>query len=236
MTPQIEEYIPGKIYIAEYPVHFGGMDILARMSLVKLRDGRLWAHNAAPLNEKLKQKIDQLGQVSYIIAPGTYHHLHVSDFQGHYPDAETFICPGLEKKITDMKFDWILGNRPDHRWQNEFEQVVVTGTRFISEVAFFHKPSRTLLLVDLLENYGDDYTHSADPLLQFWWKHIFHMWNNPKAAPEYQMGWGDRVAVKRALDRILDWDFERIILAHGNTIESNAKAIARKGWQKVLEA
>ena len=50
------------------------------------------------------------------------------------------------------------------------------------------------------------------------------------------MGWRDRAAVKRALGRILDWDFERIILAHGNIIESNAKAIAHNGWKKVLDA
>ena len=72
-------------------------------------------------------------------------------------------------------------------------------------------------------------------LLQFWWKAVLRMWNNPKAAPEYQMGWGDKVAVKKSLKRILDWDFGKIILAHGNLIEHDARAVATKAWEKVLQ-
>lgn len=138
------------------------------------------------------------------------------------------------KKRPELQFDWILGNRPDPRWGSEFEQVVIQGTRIISEVAFLHKKSGTLILVDLLENIGDDYTHDAGLLLKFWWKAVFHMWNHPKAAPEYQLGWGDKEIVRKGLEKILSWEFDRIILAHGNTIESNARAILIKAWENVL--
>jgi hypothetical protein len=60
------------------------------------------------------------------------------------------------------------------------------------------------------------------------------MWNNPKAAPEYQIGWGDKDIVKKGLETILSWNFDRIILAHGNLIESNAKAVLMKAWENVL--
>ena len=139
MQLSIDEYIPNKLYIVEYPVHFAGMDIFARMTIVKLEDDKLWVHNTASLDKELKNQIDQLGKVAYIIAPGTYHHLHVVDFQKCYPDAETFICPGLEQKRPDIEYDWVLGNRPDSRWQDEFEQVAVTGTRFIYERTLLQK-------------------------------------------------------------------------------------------------
>jgi len=148
------------------------------------------------------------------VAPGSYHHLFVTDFQQHYPDAETFICPGLERKRPDIKFDWILGNKPDPRWGNAIEQLVVQGTKFIWEVVFFHKQTKTLVLVDLLENIGDDYQHQTSLLLRFWWKVVFKMWNNPKAAPEYQMGWGNKRVVKSGLNKILAWKVESVILAH----------------------
>lgn len=236
MPYSLQEYIPGKIYIVEYPIHYAGLDLFSRMSLVRLDDGKLWVHSPCQLDEQLKSEIDRLGEVAYIIAPGNFHHLHVSDFQNHYPDAETFLCPGLEKKRQDLKFDWILGNRPDPRWNAEFDQVAIQGTHIISEVAFVHKNSRTLILVDLLENIGDDYTHEVSLLLKFWWKAVFMMWNNPKAAPEYQIGWGDKAVVRKGLETILSWDFDRIILAHGNLIESNAKTILNKAWENVLHA
>lgn len=235
MPNQIEEYINNKIYIVEYPVHFGGMDFFARMTIVRLNNGDLWVHDPCKIDAQLKSEIEQLGSVRYIIAPGTYHHLHVSDFQKNFPEAETFLCPGLEQKRADLKFDWILGNRPDPRWQSEIDQLLIQGTKYISEVVFLHRETKALILVDLLENYGDDYVHDADRLLQFWWKVVFKMWNNPKAAPEYQLGWGDKKIVKQGLEEILTWDFDRIILAHGNLIEKNPKTVLLNAWEKVLK-
>lgn len=235
MSYTIDEYIPGKIYIVEYPIRFAGMDLFSRMTIVRLSDGKLWVHSPSKLDTKLKADIDELGEVAYIIAPGNYHHLNVSDFQSAYPSAETYLCPGLESKRPELEFDWILGNRSDPRWEKEFEQVVIHGTRIINEVAFFHQSTKTLILVDLIENIGDDYTHEAGLLLQFWWKAVLNMWNNPKAAPEYQLGWGDKSVVKKSLNRILAWDFKKIILAHGNLIESDAHAVATKAWENVLQ-
>ena len=62
------------------------------------------------------------------------------------------------------------------------------------------------------------------------------MWNNPKAAPEYQMAWGNKKLVKIALTKILSWDAERVILAHGENIEDNVNETLVKAWEKVLKA
>ena len=62
------------------------------------------------------------------------------------------------------------------------------------------------------------------------------MWNNPKAAPEYQMGWGNKKMVKIALEKILSWDAERVILAHGENIEGNVNKTLCTAWKKVLNA
>jgi len=60
------------------------------------------------------------------------------------------------------------------------------------------------------------------------------MWNNPKPAPEYQLGWKDKKAAVKSLQIILNWDFERIILSHGDLIEDGAKAVAMQAWMKPL--
>lgn len=231
---QLTEYIKDQIWILEYPVRFGGMDLFGRTTIIKLKNNDLIIHDPCKIDYSVKKEIDAIGKVEYIVAPGNYHHLFVADFQQQYPDAETFLCPGLERKRPDIKFEWVLGNQPDQRWANTIDQVVVQGTKFIWEVPFFHKPSKTLILVDLLENIGDDYTHTAGLYLRFWWKVIFKMWNNPKAAPEYQMGWGDKEVVRKGLKRIIGWDAQRVILAHGECIEGNVNNVLRSAWKKVL--
>lgn len=232
----LTEYIKDQIWILEYPVRFGGMDLFGKTTIIKLNNGELIIHSPCGIDDAIKKQIDSIGMVTFIVAPGNFHHLFVTDFQKQYPDAETLICPGLERKRPDIKFDSILGSKPDVRWQGTLDQVLIQGTRFIWEVAFFHKPSQTLILVDLLENIGDDYQHRAGLYLQFWWKLIFRMWNNPKAAPEYQMGWGQKHIVKIGLEKILGWNAERVILAHGENIQNNVNEILHTAWKKVLDS
>ena len=231
---KLMEYVPGQIWILEYPVRFAGMDLFGRTTIIRLQGGELMVHDPCVVADDVKSQIDALGKVKYIVVPGTYHHLYVADFQAVYPDAETFLCPGLEAKRPDLEFDWLLGNKADKRWADELEQVLIQGTRHITEVAFFHKSSSTLILVDLLENMGDDYQHKAPLLLQFYWKFIFRMWNNPKAAPEYQLGWGNKKTVKAGLEKILSWNAKRLILSHGENIEGDVNPILRKAWESVL--
>ena len=156
------------------------MEIFVRTTIIRLENGDLIIHDPCKIDTSTKATIDKLGIVKYIVVPGSYHHLFVADIQEKYPNAETFLCPGLERKRPDIKFEWILENKPDHRWEDDIDQVLVQGTKHICEVAFFHKSSRTLILVDLLENIGDDYGHEAGLLHRFWWKGVFRMWNNPK--------------------------------------------------------
>ena len=95
---------------------------------------------------------------------------------------------------SELRFDGLLGDRSPPDWADEIDQVLVRGTRFIVEVAFLHRDSRTLVLTDLVENIGDATPDASDRLLRFWWKFVFRMWNRPRPAPEYQLGWRDKAA------------------------------------------
>jgi len=230
---ELEELVPGRIWLYLYSIHFFGMDITARITIVRLTDGGLWVHSPGPLNDELRGAIDALGPVRCLVAPGDFHYLHVRDFQAAYPEASTWICPGVERKAPDLPFDYALGDQAPAAWADQLDQVFVRGTKHITEVAFFDRTSRTLILTDLIENVGDQ-TAGVDWKLKFWWKAVFHMWNHPKPAPEYQLGWGDKRAVRKSLERILGWDFERIVIAHGELIEADAEAVARRAWERPL--
>lgn len=229
------EYVPDRIWTKTYPIHYAGLNFNSLMTVIRLSDGSLILHSPCDIDKETKQSIECIGKVAHIVAPGSYHYLHVPSAQKVFPDAQTYICPGIERKRPDIEFDWILGDRSPEVWAGEIDQVLVLGTKYIWEVAFFHRSSRTLLLVDLVENIGDE-TGGVGWGLKLWWKVVFHMWNRPKPAPEYQMGWKDKKAAKRKLEQILQWDFERVLLAHGDFIETNAKATLREAWKIPLKA
>ena len=48
------------------------------------------------------------------------------------------------------------------------------------------------------------------------------------------MGWKDKAAARKSLRKILDWDFDKIIMAHGDLIETDAKERAVEAWKKPL--
>ena len=44
----------------------------------------------------------------------------------------------------------------------------------------------------------------------------------------------DREAVRTSVKRILEWDFDRVIMAHGSILEENAKASLRNSFDWLL--
>ena len=223
------------IYIKEYPIKYAGCHFSSRMTIVKLSTGQLWLHSHCEITPKLKSEIEALGQVGVIIAPGNYHHLHVSSYQDAFPSAQTFVCPGVEKKQPTLKFDRILDScKPQEVYKEDFEQMLIQGNRVINEVAFLHKESKTLIVTDSIELIGDS-TPGTNWVLRFWWKYLLRMWNVPKPAPEYQMGWNDKALAKKSMEKISQWDFEKVIISHGENITEDAKNVVHRAWKDILD-
>lgn len=227
-----QEFISRTIWLMPYPVSLGGARFEARMTIVRLGDGSLVVHSPGPLDAGVRDWMLTLGRVAVILAPGNFHHLHVAACQRAFPDAETWICPGVERRDRALRFDGVLGEQLPAPMRAEFEQVFVRG-RLMAEVALLHRPTRTLLLVDLVERFGD-HTPNVNWMLRTSMK-LFGMWNRPTLAPEYRIaGWKDRAAARTALERILAWDFERVVIAHGDPVECDAKAVLRQAWRATL--
>ncbi len=232
MTEQIRRlrpWVPERIWLTEYPVRYFGTRILARTTVVRLEDGSLWIHSPCPMDDEIKAEIDALGPVGHIVAPGNFHWSNIEAARAAWPDARVWICPGVERYCPELAYDGIVDMNGDFPWSKDFAWQVVDGRRVIKEVLFLHRSTKTLIVVDLIENIGDA-TPGTNWVLRFWFKGPFRMWNRPRPAPEYRLGLGGRAAVGAALEKVLDWDFERIIVAHGENIDRNAIAAAREAW------
>jgi hypothetical protein len=229
---RFREYVPGSIWLASYPVRMAGAAFEARTALIRCRDGSLVVHSPGPLDDAARDEIASLGDVRAILAPGNFHHMHVAACQRAFPGAETWICPGVERKQPTLHYDRILGDVAPSSVAAEIDQALVRGGRVMCEVALLHRPSRTLLLVDVLENFTD-----ATPGVNWFVRALFKalgMWGKPTPAPEYRLAWKDRDAARASLERILAWDFERIVIAHGDLVDRDARDVATRAWRGIL--
>lgn len=126
------------------------------MSVMKLSSGGLFVQSPAELTPELKAQLDQLGEVRFVAATSKLHgHMYMEQYRAAYPNAELLAAPGLAARRTDLRFDHLLGDAPDPRWGTDIDQVAVAGHRWLTEIAFFHRPSRTVILGDMGYHIGD---------------------------------------------------------------------------------
>jgi hypothetical protein len=215
------------LWVAEQPFRFLAMEVGLRMSVIRLRDRCLFVHSPIHLDPPTREALDALGQVRFVVAPNRFHHLFVADYVQGFPQAEFHCAPGLEEKRADLKFTSVLGNTAPPGWAGQLEQLVFTAFRPLNEVVFFHRASRTLLLADLLFNVPSGAGALSSPLV---------LWldgcNGRAAVPRTfrVLLKLRRASVRGLIERILGWDFDRIVLAHGAVIETNGKSALARAW------
>lgn len=229
MASLLQVFVPDALWLVDYPVRLGGARFNARMTVIKLRTGQILVHSPCHFDAALTTEVAALGRVAAIIAPGNFHWLHLRSCQQAFPDAATYVCPGVETRAKDLVFDFILGDDAPPLWADDLLQVAPQGTRIMREVAFLHRDSGTLILVDLIENFTSN-TPGTNLLLRILFRAL-RMWNRPRPAPEYWLSWGDKARLREQMERVLAWDFKRVILSHGDVITDDARRIVAEAWR-----
>lgn len=192
-------------------------DIGCRMTIVRLADGGLFLHSPVPLDAETRAAIDQIGPVRAIVAPSKAHHLFVGDYVKAYPAAKLHGAPGLAEKRRDLNFASILGDEAHPEWRDQIAQRLFLGAPRLNEVVFFHSASRTIIFTDLVFNLP---SRDASKARVFNWLTGAAGHCGPHRLIRSVIS--DRAAARAAVERILGWDFDRMIVAHGDVLDSGA--------------
>jgi hypothetical protein len=218
------EPIADGLWVKARRLRFAGVETGTRMTVVRLADGGLFVHSPIPLDAEMREAVDALGAVKAIVAPSRFHHLSVGEWLRAYPGAVVCACPGLERKRPDLGWHRVLGDEPEPEWRGELEQVFFAARSFENEVVFFHRPSRTLICADAIFNLGD---HPSR------WTRIVALLigsRRPGATLFERVLIRDRPAARAQIDRMLAWQPERIVLAHGDIIETGGSEVLRRAY------
>lgn len=217
------------LWVAERPQRFYGLEVGARMTVMRLADGSLLLHSPVALDAQLGGELDSLGSVRFVVAPNRFHHLYSGDALRVYPEARLWVAPGVERKRPDLPFVAVLGDDAPVEWAEEVGQVFFRGRPFENEVTFLHRPSRTLVLCDLAFNFGPHAPAATRMVMRMLGG--YGRFGPSRLDPLLIR---DRAAAQQSLQSILSWDFDRVIVAHGDVLETGGSAALRAGYQWLL--
>src|SRR5512143_1433620 len=221
--------LSANIWVVERPQRFYGLEVGTRMTVIRLAGERLLLHSPVSLDSGLREELDALGSVSFVVAPNRVHHLHAGEVRAAYPDARLWVAPGLRRKRPDLEFVAVLGDDAPAEWRDEVEQVFFRGRPYENEVVFFHRPSRTLIMCDLAFNFGPRAAAPTRLLMRL-------LRSYGRFGPSTLDPWliRDRAAARQSLERILAWDFDRVVVAHGDILPSGGRDALRRGYAWLL--
>jgi hypothetical protein len=188
-------------------VKFLGMRLTANMTVLRVGDGLL-LHSPIALTPERRAAVDRLGPVTHLYSPNLFHHLRVGDWAAAYPAAKVHAPPGLARKRPDLRIDRI--HSAGSAFGADVDELPIHGFR-LEETVLFHRPSRTLVVADLVHNIGrpsHSWTRIYSTLARFY----------DRVAISRVIRWtafADRVAARRSVDEVLALPFDRIVVGHG---------------------
>lgn len=221
------------IWIASGPVvtAAAGFRYPTRMAVIRLSGGRLFIWSPVALDAALRSQIDALGTVAHIVAPNGLHDCFLAEWAAAYPDASLHATPALADRRPDLRVDAKLGDAPDPGWAEQIDQVVVRGNLITVEVVFFHRESHTVLFTDLLQQLPPDWFTG--------WRGIvarLDLMTGPRLAVprKFRLAFRDRLAARRTIGTILAWPVQRILVAHGPPVTSQAETALRGAFRWLI--
>ncbi|AXQ31123.1 DUF4336 domain-containing protein [Solimonas sp. K1W22B-7] len=217
------ERVADSIWSVPAPFSLVGMHIGTRMTVVRLSNGSLLLHSPVPMSETLMAEINALGPVRHIVCPNVFHHLYAAAAVAAFPDAILHGPPALRAKRKDLAFGAELSETPHPDWGGDFELLTIAGC-WIRETVFYHPATRTLIACDLVENFHGS-PHAPTRL----YLKLQGLYGVVGFGRLLRFLYRDRRSARVSIDRLLQWPFERLVLAHGEVLTDDARESVRRG-------
>jgi hypothetical protein len=204
VTPSIPNYFESSLHMLP------GVNVPLRSMFVPMRGILI-----SPVGTEAERAV--LPQVRVLVAPSLLHHIHFLETRKMIPGAELWAPPGFAAKVKGIGYVRTFG-RDVWPHDGELAAEVIEGAPKRNEVVFFHRPTRTLYTADLVFN-----IHRPAGLLTPLTFRAMGIYKRFAVAKMWNHWIKDRAAFDRSIERVLAWNFDRIVMAHGDIVEMGGR-------------
>ncbi|MCP4502608.1 MAG: DUF4336 domain-containing protein [Deltaproteobacteria bacterium] len=220
--------ITDRMWGAEDKLKNAGVHFDVRMVVIQLESGGLFLHSPIAIDDKLAAEIALIGEVEHIVAPTRFHHLWLGAAAQRYPNAKVWGCRGMAEQST---IEGLVEVEAEERttWAPDLQCKFVDGNPRVNELVFLHPSSKTLVVCDLIFHMKK-LTGLLTPL-------VFALAGTRGRFAQSRL-WRatiqDRAATQQSVREILEWDFERVVMSHGEIVHDGGKDMLVKAMRPLL--
>jgi len=214
----------------EYTLRNGpGVAFPVRTTAIRLPGGDVVLHSPGDLTTAAQEALDAIGPVRHLLAANTFHHLFLARAMRRWPEATVWAARPLRDKHPELSLTHAPCDAPP------FADVLVPfpmqGAPSMDETVFVHRPTRSLLVTDLVFNIRRGSTEGCLTPGIFW---LSGTWNRLACSRVWTFAVKDRLAFQQAVEAMLAEPFDRLVPCHGHIVETGAHtevARALAGWR-----
>lgn len=224
------ETLGANLFIVEGPpARDMGIPFSTRMAVARLADGSVLISSPVAVPFTVIAGIAALGTVRYLVSATPRHFWRLEAWHRLFPEAELWSSPitPITLKRGNLALTGVLSERAPEQWARDFDQVMIRGSNLLKEVAFFHRDSRTLLLEDIIQIHGPQPGHPLRKALIA----LGGVKGPGGGVPrDIRLTFRDRAALRDSVDRILAWDFDTVVMAHGPLIRHGGRQFVERAF------
>lgn len=212
-----------------------GMPLPVRMVVIRLATGDLVLHSPTRYSAGLRQELQAIGPIRYLLAPSIAHWMFLPDWQTALPDAKLLAVVGLGRRAqvrkSGLRIDGELDGQVPAAWAGQLDTVLISAPPY-AEIALFHRVSRTLILTDLVQNLDPA---RLPPLPRLIARQLGVTAPDGRAPVYLRLLvrlWGG--SVSRAAARLVAFAPDRVLFSHGEWFDHDATARLRQSLRWLL--
>jgi len=209
------------LWIIRYPQSLLGMQVGRTVTVIRLNSGELVIHSTGPFSPSDVAAIRERNRPAMIVEATLFHHTFSKHGLAAFPGIPCAAPEGFAGATAPMS---ILAEK----WPGELAVLELAGMPKLREHVLLHRPTRTLIVADLVFNFGP----SATAWTRFFFRRVSGIREYPGVSRLFRSLIRDRAAFIRGIDQLLAWDFDRVVVAHGDIIETGGRAQLQRALAK----
>jgi len=215
------------VWTLHYPLEILGDDHGRVVTILRLGSGKLIIHSTAPFSLTDVTAISALGEPGWLVDANLLHDTYAREGRNAFPEIP-YLAPAGFAEGSTMEIEPLIPAPSE--WQGEVEVALVEGMPLVREHVFFHRPSRTLIVGDLVSNFDENETTYEWLLRHF----ALGLHGHPDINRIVAAAVADKRAFAGCVGVVMKWDFDRLIVGHKQMIDSGAKPLLLAAVQRTF--